>query len=401
MVRDTDRVARIARALESARLDALVCTLPSNVLMASGYWPVIGTAFVIATCDGRVAVLAPKDEEPLASGGWADVLRVFSGGSLDAITDVVDVVRRPLAELASAAGLRSGAAIGVEGASFDPSVYAAGFAYGASLPPLLSSALPDAVLSDATDVFARLKSTLTAREVAAVRTSCGIARTAFETVVARIGAGMSEHEVAELLRRGFQHPEHDRADGYAYCMSGPNAARAYAAFQRSSSRTIAPGDQVLLHGNSCCSGFWTDITRTLSLGPPRPEMRARVDAILTARRHAIDAVRPGVPASAVDRAARAVMEDAGFADEFVHPTGHGVGFAAINHDALPRIHPRSEDVLEAGMTFNIEPAAYRSNAFGIRHCDMVVVTDTGADVLTPFLSAPEALALSPARRAAS
>ena len=85
------------------------------------------------------------------------------------------------------------------------------------------------------------------------------------------------------------------------------------------------------------------------------------------------------------------MKDAGFSREFVHPTGHGVGFAAINHDALPRIHPRSDDVLEVGMVFNIEPAAYEPSAYGMRHCDMVVVTANGAEMLTPFLDTPEDL----------
>jgi Xaa-Pro aminopeptidase len=284
---------------------------------------------------------------------------------------------------------------------FDPSAYAAGFAYGGGLPALLSSALPDARLSDATNVLMRLKSTLTAREVALVRTACGIARTAFETAVVRIGSGMSEHEAADLLRRGFHHPQRNRAGGFAYCMSGPNSARAYAAYQQSSGRAIVPGDQVLLHGNSFCEGFWTDITRTISVGPAPPEIRARLDAILEARRCAIEAVRPGLAASVVDRAAREVMKDAGFADEFVHPTGHGVGFAAINHDALPRIHPRSDDVLEVGMTFNIEPAVYVPAAYGMRHCDMVVVTESGGELLTPFLDAAEELILPPARRAAS
>ena len=392
MVRDADRVARIERAIESAGLDAIVCTLPSNVLMASGYWPVIGASIAIATRDGRIALLAPKDEEHLASGGWADILQIFNAGSLDGLADLVDVVRRPLADLASAAGLRRGAVIGVEGASFDPSVYAAGFAYGARLAPLLASAVPGAALSDATELLAQLKATLTTREVAAVRTACGIARTAFEGALGQIRAGMREHEVADLLRRGFHDPNHDRADGYAYCMSGPNAARASAAFQQSSGRVIGGGDSVLLHANSRCGGFWTDITRTVSIGPPRPEVRARLDAILAARRKAIDAVRPGVSASAVNRAARTAMTNAGFGDEFVHGTGHGVGFAAINHNARPRIHPCSADVLEAGMTFNIEPAAYQAGAFGLRHCDMVVVTEDGAELLTPFLDAPEDLA---------
>jgi Xaa-Pro aminopeptidase len=385
MVRDAERIARIAHALEAARLDAIVCTLPSNVLLASAYWPVIGNGIAIATRDARIGVLAPEDEESLAADGWPDVIHVFSAASLDAIADVVDIVRARLPALGSALSVRGRVAIGFEGAGFDPSVYASGFAYGASLPSMLSSAFPDAVLVDATHMLAGLKATLTPRELSVVRTACGIAHAAFETVAARIGAGMTEHEVADLLRRELRHPEHDRADGFAYCMSGPNSARAYAAFQQSTSRPIEDGDQALLHCNSCCGGFWTDITRTFSVGTPSPQIQARLEAIFTARQRAIAAVRPGVTASTVDRAARSAMSEAGFEDEFVHPAGHGVGFAAIDHHARPRIHPHSDDVLEVGMTFNIEPAAYLPASHGIRHCDMVVVTDSGAELLTPFL----------------
>ncbi|HJT79488.1 MAG TPA: M24 family metallopeptidase, partial [Gemmataceae bacterium] len=86
----------------------------------------------------------------------------------------------------------------------------------------------------------------------------------------------------------------------------------------------------------------------------------------------------------VDGAARGVLRQRGYGDLFKHGTGHGVGFAAINHNARPRIHPASDDVLEAGMVFNVEPAVYVEGYGGIRHCDVVAATDTGAEVLTPF-----------------
>lgn len=74
----------------------------------------------------------------------------------------------------------------------------------------------------------------------------------------------------------------------------------------------------------------------------------------------------------------------GFGDAFRHSTGHGVGFAAANGNALPRIHPQSPDVLDVGMTFNIEPAAYFDGYGGMRHCDVVAVTVDGVNVLTEF-----------------
>lgn len=393
MVRDQERVARIQRALDTHRLDALVCTLPSNVRLASGYWPVIGNAIVLVTRDGATAVLAPEDEAALAADSWADVVQLFPPGSLDALTDSVDVVTPHLRELASAAGLHGKTRIGFEGASFDPSVYASGFAYGATLQPLLSTALTHAELREARHLFAGLRSTLTTGELATLREACDIARRAFEDAVEQIRVGLREHEIADMIRSRLRSPSHPRADGFVYCMSGENAAKAYASFQQSTARRVEHGDVVLLHCNSCCAGLWTDITRTFWLGSAPPEIRSRLDAIFAARRAALEAIAAGVPASAVDCAARRSLMHAGFGGEFKHPTGHGVGFAAIDHNALPRLHPQSTDVLERGMVFNVEPAVYEPGAFGIRHCDMVAVGRDGAELLTGFQHSPDDLQL--------
>jgi Xaa-Pro aminopeptidase/Xaa-Pro dipeptidase len=107
-------------------------------------------------------------------------------------------------------------------------------------------------------------------------------------------------------------------------------------------------------------------------------------AIDEARAEALKAARPGVAGSEVDLAARSVMERHGLGEAFRHSTGHGVGFAAANANGMPRIHPKSPDILEEGMTFNIEPAAYFDGYGGMRHCDVVAVTREGAEVLTEF-----------------
>ena len=172
-------------------------------------------------------------------------------------------------------------------------------------------------------------------------------------------------------------------------MSGPNSARAYAAFQQSGGRAIAHGDFVLLHCNSCCDGLWTDITRNVCIGHVTEQQRMICDAIHMARRSAIQAISPGVRAASVDQAARDLLAARGFKSEFKHATGHGVGFAAINHDARPRIHPVCDVLLEVGMVFNIEPAIYIPGMGGMRHCDVVVVTESGAECLTSFLIQPD------------
>jgi Xaa-Pro aminopeptidase len=82
------------------------------------------------------------------------------------------------------------------------------------------------------------------------------------------------------------------------------------------------------------------------------------------------------------------LAERGFASEFKHGLGHGVGFNAIDHNAPPRLHPVSTDKLETGMVFNIEPAIYIEGYGGIRHCDMVAVGTGGAEILTDFQRTP-------------
>jgi Xaa-Pro aminopeptidase len=391
--RDSERVERIRNTLDEANLDALVCALNSNVLMLSGYWPVIGSSLAVFTRGGAVGLLAPQDEAGFAAESWADIIHIFEPVSLQKITTVIDTVKLPLSKLGGSVGLRR-AKIGYEGASFDPSTYASNYVYGAAVPTLLAAIFPEAKLVDATEQLAGLRAVLTSRELEHVRNACSTARDAFLRVSPAIQPGMREFEIASLLRSQLQDPRSPRSDGYAYCMSGPNSSMAYAAFQQSGSRAIERGDTVLLHCNSVSSGFWTDITRTFTVHSPSAEQDAITAAVLEASRNAISVVKPGVPASLVDAAARNTLRRCGFGREFKHPAGHGVGFAAISHAARPLIHPLSEETLEPGMVFNIEPAVYLEGQLGIRHCDMMAVTENGGELLTLFQDQPDQLRLA-------
>jgi Xaa-Pro aminopeptidase len=392
--RDQERIERIQKAIAAADLDALLCTLPSNVLMLSGYWPVVGSAIGLATREGAIAVIAPEDEQNFARKGRADIIQTFPSGSLESLQTIPEAVLPPLSKAAKALKLPSKPRIGFEGkASYDPSGYAAKFVYGAGIHEILNAAFPEAQILDATGTLDRLRAVLTPSELGYVRRACEIARRGFLAATSRIRAGMPESELASFLQRRVTSGESDGrgASGFAYCMSGLRSALAYAAYQQSSARTIQAGDLVLLHCNSNYNGFWTDITRTYSVGPPN-DLAARIRrAVMEARSAALEAVRPGVKASAVDRAARDVLTKRGFGAQFKHPTGHGVGFAAINHNASPKIHPKCDEPLEAGMVFNVEPGVYIDGVGGIRQCDMVAVTGRGAEVLTPFQESEDEL----------
>lgn len=398
MMADGERIGRIRQALEERGLDAVVCSLPSNVLLLTGYWPVVGTAIAVATRRGAIGLLAPKDERHLAEAGWADELRLFEPGSLEELRNAAEAVHQPLAMLLQEQGIERGR-VGCEtGPAFQPSSYASLHLYGASLGDVLAERFPAAVLVSADELLARLRSVPTAQECARVRTACAIAGSAFESAAATIRAGMRETEVAARFRTPLSTPaamaaQVERADGFAFCMSGANAAHAYGAYARSRAKVVAAGELLLVHCNSYADGYWSDITRTYSLGEPDARQCRMYRAVFAARDAAFAVIRPGVRAADVDRAARGELEARGFGAAFKHPTGHGVGFAAIDHNAPPRLHPRSDDVLEPGMVFNVEPAIYLDDLDGLRQCDMVVVTETGASLLTPFHVSLEELTL--------
>jgi Xaa-Pro aminopeptidase len=127
------------------------------------------------------------------------------------------------------------------------------------------------------------------------------------------------------------------------------------------------------------------MTRTVHFGEPRARERAAYEAVLEAQEAGVKAVRSGASCGEVDEAARAVLRKAGLAEAFSHSTGHGVGLEI--HES-PRIGAGQKTRLQAGMVVTIEPGVYLAGEFGIRIEDMVAVTRTGGQVLTP---APKAL----------
>jgi Xaa-Pro aminopeptidase len=377
-------MARVRQALASADLDAIVCALPANVLLLTGYWPVVGTALAVAGRD-RTILIAPADEAELARGGFADDVLTFEPGSLARLDTAADAVRAPLAEAVGSTGATRGRLGFESGAGFQPASYVSMHLYGAGIVTLLTEAVPRAALTMADGLLTRLRSVKTPTEIDRIRAACRVAESTFRAGAAtELRPVKTEVEAAARFAVPLASPTAPRSGGRVSFMSGINSATAYGSYARSTSKPLARGDLVLVHCNSHVDGYWTDITRTFCLGPPDDRRRRMYAAVADARAAALAAIKPGVAARDVDRAARDVLRAHGFGEQFKHPTGHGVGFAAIDHSARPRLHAASDDVLEIGSVFNVEPGVYRDGLDGMRHCDMVAVTETRAELLTPF-----------------
>jgi Xaa-Pro aminopeptidase len=394
-MRDAERVERIQQELKLAQLDALVCALPIHVLLLSGYWPVIGVSLAIVTSEGATILLVPEDERELTVTGWADEVHTFQPSPLSRLVPLETAVAVEWRKLAGKLGLDH-ARIGYEsGPVSEPASYVAVNLYGPTFLDILQHGSSDARFVAVDEMLAKLMSVKTRVEVDHIRDACRVAQGAFTAGKLRLRAGVAESEAANTFRSQLNSAAANRgphrADGFVFCMSGPNSAKAAGAYARSRERKLTAGDLVLVHCNSCVDGHWTDITRTYTLGAPEAKQRQLYEAVFEARQAALETIAPGVEARSVDEAARSVLAAHGFREEFKHSTGHGVGFAAISANARPQIHPASRERLDPGMVFNVEPAVYLDEYGGVRQCDMVVVTGTGYELLTPFQTTADEL----------
>ena len=193
-----------------------------------------------------------------------------------------------------------------------------------------------------------------------------------------VAPGRTEQAIAAdinraLLEAGFSKPAFD-----TIVASGPNSALPHA---HPGTRRLESGDLVVLDFGGVLEGYCVDLTRVAAVGRVTPEAVALYGAVREAHRAALATIRAGVPAHRVDAAARQVLDDQGLGAAFVHGTGHGLGLEVHEAPRVSRLSPPDE-VLDAGMVCTVEPGAYVPGLGGARLEDDVLVTDTGAELLT-------------------
>lgn len=145
--------------------------------------------------------------------------------------------------------------------------------------------------------------------------------------------------------------------------------------------TVNPGDAILIDLVCPIDGYWCDMTRTVFYQQVSPSHRQLYEIVRAAQQAGIDFIRPGVCASEVDAVVRKVIVNAGYGDAYITRTGHGVGMTV--HEP-PAISADCDTVIQPGMVFSIEPGIYLPGDVGIRIEDLVLVTETGCEVLTQY-----------------
>ncbi|HEX4101233.1 MAG TPA: Xaa-Pro peptidase family protein [Pseudonocardiaceae bacterium] len=366
----TDRLARTRDATRVAGLDALLITPSPDLRYLLG---VGGESHERLTClvlpaDGDPVLVVPALERPGLDGTPALEL----GLEIAEWADEAD----PYA-LVAAALRRSGSV--------------ARAAVGDTMPAAhvlaLRDALPACRQELASTVLAQLRMRKDSAEIAAL-TAAG---QAIDRVHARMGewlrVGRTEAQVGADVAAAIVAEGHTAA-AFVIVGSGPNGASPH---HDVSNRVLEPGDVVVVDiGGPTSEGYFSDCTRTYSLGEPADaDVAAGYSVLQAAQDAAVAAVAPGVTAEQVDAAARVPITDAGFGARFIHRTGHGIG---LDVHEQPYIVAGNHLLLEAGMAFSVEPGIYLPGRWGARIEDIVVVSDSG---VTRLNHRPRELAVLP------
>src|SRR5512147_590477 len=236
---------------------------------------------------------------------------------------------------------------------------------------------PEAEYPDASDVLAGLRLRKDSAEVEAMRQAVKIAQSALEATIPLIKIGMTEKELSsELVMQLLKHSSDSEMPFAPIVSTGPNSANPHAS---PSERKLQAGDLLVVDWGAAHDGYISDLTRTFAVGEVDAEYAKIHRIVQEANAAGRAAAKPGVPCANVDIAAREVIEKAGYGEFFTHRTGHGIGMEG--HEE-PYMRGDNMQIMEAGMAFTVEPGIYLPGRNGVRIEDNVVITETGADVLS-------------------
>ncbi len=344
------RIERLREAAAEAGLDAYIATADESIAYLTGFRPLQLErlfAVVVRTGEGG-GVVVPKLDLGQVAGAPAALERVSYDASSDGLPEL--------------AGLLDGARkVGVEE---DHMV----FARSSALAARGHDPQP------AGNLIADQRARKDEAEVEAVRRACALIERSYAFAWSLLRPGISERELNVRIE-GFLR-ERGATDAHPLVLFGENAANPHA---DPTERELREGDVVCADISACLGGYWGDLTRCATVGPPSDWAREVWALVRDAQAAAIEKCVPGTPARDVELAGRVILETRPDLGECLHGAGHAIGMAI--HEP-PFLVPRIATTLEPGMIFTIEPGLYRAGLGGIRLEDDVVVRDGTPEILS-------------------
>ncbi len=353
------RMAEFRRRLAEAGLDAYWLVEPANVRYLCGFTGEDSTLVVTA------------DHAALISDS-----RYAEQAELEAEADEVISRKQPMAEEAGAL-LKAHAAgrVGVSGRHVRQADFTA----------LGEAAAPVELTARKHGIAEQMRVCKDAGEVEAIRASLRLAQETFEEVLPLVEPGRAERWLAARLEFELRARGADGASFPTICAVDAHASMPHAT---SGGAVVGQRSAVLFDWGARLAGYCSDLTRVVCVDTIPEEIEAVADVVLRAQEAVFWLLKPGSTCGDVDAAGRAVIEQAGYAEEFGHGIGHGVGLSV--HEA-PRIGPAGETVLKPGMVVTVEPGVYLPGRLGVRIEEMALITPHGHEVLTTLPQRPRAL----------
>lgn len=345
---------------EFSRPEALLVTSLTNIRYLTGFTGSAGMLFVlpeeaVLITDGRYDIQAKEQIE--AAGVTAEVVVAGAAKQMDAAQEIAGGFATLGLEAAHVSWARQ--------RGFDQDWF------------------PGIELVPTAGLVEGLRRIKDAGEVARIAEACRIADAALGRVRTRLQQGPTEDEFGRILDFEMRELGAAGPSFETIVAAGTNAAKPH---HRPSAERIAEGSPIVLDFGAVVDGYCSDMTRTVWVGGiDDPELRRAVEVVLASQAAGVASVRPGVKCSEVDRACREVISQEGWAEAFVHGTGHGVGLDI--HEA-PSVASSSTDTLVVGHVVTVEPGVYLPGLGGARIEDTVVVTEDGC---TPLTSTPKDL----------
>ena len=358
----TDYSARRARLAAISGVNAVAIVPGANMRYFTGLDFHLSERPIVALFapDGAVSIIIPELELPRLAARPDLEARAFAWGDTGGYLDAFHAA-------AQALGLANGA-LGVDGMTMRVTEWLA-----------FQQAAPGLAVQPVERALVGIRARKLPDEIALMRRAIAISEQALANLLAWVRPGQTERQIAARLESEL---DALGSEGLAFgtlVQTGPNSALPHGTV---TDRALQADDILLVDFGGMVGGYPADITRTFCLGTPEAAAQAIYDTVLKANEAARAAAGPGVPMGAVDRAARAVIEAAGYGAYFIHRTGHGLGLDT--HEPIPQIAAGVADTLEPGMVFTIEPGVYIPGLGGVRIEDDVLVTEDGIEVLTSF-----------------
>lgn len=356
-----DRLGKALESLKTHELDALILFNQANIAYFLGI-PLDYSA-VIFYNNGEIHIVTHALEYPRAKPLRNVNIHLYSThqtknrGEILA-KDIIEAIGKVLKGNVDR--------IGIEGYSIPYATYTR-----------LSNILNNIEIVDATNAIWKFRLIKSLDEVENIKEASRIISKAIGKAIEVIKPGVREVDVAACIvyeiygMNGYTDIQPIVASGFRSAM--PHA--------RASSKVIGRGESIVIDVVAKHNEYYSDITRTVATRNLASELKKIYRVVREAQEIAIDMVKPGVPCSEVDEAARKFIEDHGYGKYFIHSTGHSIGLDI--HEQL-RIAKNVNIKLEEGMTITIEPGIYVENVGGVRIEDTVLVTESKAEVLTEY-----------------